>query len=93
MSTEITNNTELSRYEVRLDGALAGFSQYRQNGQRTVFTHTEVDPAFEGKGLGSALVKGALDDVRAAGRSAVPLCPFVKAYIERHPEYQDLVAD
>lgn len=91
MSTEITNNPELSRYEVRLDGTLAGFAQYRLNGRRTVFTHTEIDPAFEGRGLGSALARGALDEVRAAGRSAVPLCPFIKAYIDKHPEYQDLL--
>ena len=92
MSTEITNNPEQSRYEIRLDGKLAGFAEYRQSGQRTVFTHTEIDPAFEGNGLGSALAKGALDDTRAAGHTVLPLCPFIKAYSERHPAYQDLVA-
>ena len=53
--------------------------------------HTEIDPAFEGKGLGSALAKGALDAERALGEPVVPLCPFIRAYIDRHPEYADLV--
>lgn len=91
MTTEVTNNTDRSRYEILLDGKPAGFAEYRLDGQRTVFTHTEIDPAFEGKGLGSLLAKAALDDVRAAGRSVVPLCPFIKGYIDRHPEYKDLV--
>jgi len=91
MSTEITNNTGQSRYEIRLDGRLAGFAEYRLSGDKTVFTHTEIDSSFEGHGLGSALARGALDDVRGAGRRVVPLCPFIKRYIDRHPEYQDIV--
>jgi uncharacterized protein len=54
--------------------------------------HTDVAPKWEGKGVGGALVKGALDDVRARGLKMRPFCPFVRAYIKRHPEYQDLVA-
>jgi predicted GNAT family acetyltransferase len=54
--------------------------------------HTEIEPAFEGEGFGSALVSGALDDVRARGKRVRPLCPFVAAYVKRHPEYADLVA-
>jgi len=91
MTTEVTNNAAQSRYEIRLDGKLAGFAEYKLTGTKTVFTHTEIDDAFEGHGLGSTLVVGALDDVRRSGRRAVPLCPFVKRYVERHPEYQDLV--
>ena len=91
MTTEITNNTGQSRYEIHLDGKLAGFAEYRLSGAKTVFTHTEIDPAFEGHGLGSTLARGALDDVRREGRTVVPLCPFIKDYIERHPEYQDLL--
>jgi predicted GNAT family acetyltransferase len=91
MSTEITNNAEQSRYEIHLDGTLAGFAEYKLSGTKTVFTHTEIDDAFEGHGLGSQLAGGALDDVRRSGRTAVPLCPFIKKYIERHTEYQDLV--
>jgi len=56
-----------------------------------VFTHTEIDPEFEGKGLGSQLARGALDAVRAEGSRVVPLCPFMAGYIERHPDYQALV--
>ncbi|SEF78697.1 hypothetical protein SAMN04489712_10233 [Thermomonospora echinospora] len=92
MSKEISDNTGQSRYEIRVDGRLAGFAQYRQRNGAVVFTHTEVDDEYEGQGVGSALVRGALDDVRSRGAQVVPLCPFVKSYIERHPEYQDLVA-
>jgi predicted GNAT family acetyltransferase len=92
MSTEITNNAAQNRYEIRLDGSLAGFAGYRLRKDRVIFTHTEIDPSYEGHGLGGLLAVGALDDVRASGLMAVPLCPFIKAYIDKHPEYQDLVA-
>ncbi|MFV0308581.1 MAG: GNAT family N-acetyltransferase [Desertimonas sp.] len=82
---------ERERYEVTLDGQLAGFAQYVRRGGRTLFVHTEIDPAFEGHGLGSALVGHALDAEREAHRKIVPLCPFVRAYVDRHPEYMDLV--
>lgn len=90
--TKISNNAEAGRYEISLDGKPAGFAEYRLRDNRVIFTHTEVDSAFEGHGLGSSLARGALDDVRGRGLRAVPLCPFIAAYIERHPEYQDLVA-
>src|SRR5438034_9720751 len=90
MSAEITNNTGQSRYEIHLDGKLAGFAKYRLSGARTVFTDTEIDPAFEGHGLGSTLARGALDEVRRGGRTVVPLCPFIKDCVDRHPEYQHL---
>lgn len=80
------------RYVAEVDGAQAGFAQYQLTQELVVFTHTEVDPAFEGMGVGSALVRWALDDVRADGtRTVLPLCPFVKAFIGRHREYVDLV--
>ncbi len=89
----VTDNTEASRYEVTVDGAVAGFAAYRLHGDRIVFTHTEVDDAYEGQGLGGALARGALDDVRARGEYRVTaLCPFISAWIERHPSYQDLLA-
>jgi len=79
------------RFEARTpDGVVAGFAEYVREPGRVIFTHTEVDPAFEGRGVGSALVVGALDQVRASGERVVPLCPFVKAYIARHPAYEDL---
>jgi predicted GNAT family acetyltransferase len=89
---QTTDNTEQHRYEARVDGELAGFAEYRVRGERVVFTHTEVDDAYEGQGIGSALARTALDEVRAAGRRAVPQCPFIRSWIDRHPEYADLVA-
>jgi predicted GNAT family acetyltransferase len=92
--TEVTDNRERSRYEVHVDGTLAGVIVYRAGSGSDVVTmvHTEIEPAFEGHGVGSTLAAGALDDVRTRGLKARPLCPFVAAYIERHPEYADLVA-
>ena len=89
---EVVDNPYEHRYEARdADGTVLGFSAYRRSGDTVVFTHTEVYDAQEGKGVGSVLVRGALDDVRRAGRRIRPLCPFVKAYVERHEEYADLV--
>ena len=88
---EVRDNEESSRYEVWVDGEQAGFAQYVRRGGRTIFVHTEIDPAHEGAGLGSALARGALDAERLRGGPIVPLCPFVRTYIDRHPEYADLV--
>jgi len=89
---EIRNNEAGNRYEVYVDGEPAGFSAYRLTKGTIVFTHTEVDDRFEGHGVGSALARGALDAVRAEGsRRVKPLCPFIKAWIDDHPEYADLV--
>ncbi|GAA1978452.1 hypothetical protein GCM10009718_13840 [Isoptericola halotolerans] len=74
------------------DGTEAGGAYYRRRDGVVTFTHTEISPDLEGQGIGSALAAGALDQVRAAGERIVTLCPFVKAYVERHPEYQDLRA-
>lgn len=93
MSTEITDNAGRKRYEIRLNGEPAGFAEYEPaEGGTLVLTHTEVDPAFEGKGVGGSLARGVLDDVRAQGRTVIPLCPFIKGWILRHPEYRDVVA-
>ncbi len=91
MSIEVRDAPERRRYEVLDDGTLAGFAEYRDQGDIRIFTHTEVFPAFEGRGVGSALARGALDDVRASGRTLVAQCPFIRGYIERHPTYADLV--
>lgn len=88
----VTNNDRRHRYEATLDGAVAGFAVYRDAGGTVVFVHTEVDPAFEGRGIGGALARGALDDVRQRGRRVVAECPFIAAWIDRHPDYQDLLA-
>ena len=91
VSNEVRDAPDRQRYEVIEDGTLAGFAEYRDHGGARVFTHTEVFPAFEGRGVGSALARGALDDVRASGRTLVARCPFIRGYIERQPEYADLV--
>jgi uncharacterized protein len=92
MSTEITDNAAKSRYEIRLDGDLAGFAEYERAEDAVVFTHTEVDPDAGQDGLGSTLVRAALDDVRGRGGSVVAQCSFVRGWIQRHPDYADLVA-
>lgn len=91
-ASEVRDNRDESRYEAVRDDQPVGFAYYRAEQGRLVFTHTEVRPEDEGKGVASALIRGALDDVRRRGLSAVPLCPFVRSFIDRHPEYQDLVA-
>ncbi len=91
---EIVNNEAASRYEARLDGEVLGFSAYRLRGDKVVFTHTEVDSAAEGKGVGSAIAEAALADVRRRGLAVVPLCPFIASYIARHADdYLDLVPE
>ncbi|CAN5224519.1 GNAT family N-acetyltransferase [soil metagenome] len=87
----VQNNEPESRYELAVDGALAIAAYERRDGA-LIFTHTEVPTALEGRGIASRLIKGALDDARAQGLKVVPLCAFVAAYIERHPEEQDLLA-
>lgn len=88
---EIVDNPERRRFEAWLDGEKAGSAHYRRRGGRVIFTHTEVDEAYEGKGIGSRLAAAALDMVRFQGEKAVPLCPFIDSYIRRHGEYSDLV--
>ena len=79
------------RYEARIGQEVAGFVEYhRQPGLITVL-HTEVEPAFEGRGVGAALVRGMLDDIRRQQARVLAVCPFVSAYLQRHPEYADLV--
>jgi predicted GNAT family acetyltransferase len=87
----VRNNEARSRYELEAEGATA-FAAYRMEGGTIVFHHTIVPEALEGRGIGSALVKGALEDVRARGLKIVPHCSFVRGWIERHPEARDLLA-
>jgi len=94
-STTLTvrDNPAVLRYEILRDGELLGLIRYRREPGLVVLVHTEVEPSAEGSGVGSRLVAGALDDIRARGLRLVPLCPFVDAYIRRHPEYADLVGE
>ncbi len=87
---DIKNNKESSRYEVDVNGKDA-FAVYQIDGKRIIFTHTEVPPELEGRGIAGNIVQIALDDSRAQGLQVVPVCPFVSAYIKRHQEYLDLV--
>lgn len=88
---EVRDNEAANRFEAWVDGELAGFAEYTRADGWFVFTHTEVFPAFEGRGVGGRLASGALDQVRARGLRANPQCPFISAYIRAHPAYQDLV--
>ncbi len=84
---------EQNRYEIRDGDRLLGIADYDRRGDQVRFTHTEVDPSAGESGLGSTLVRAALDDVRAKGGSVVPLCSFVRGWIGKHPDYADLVAE
>jgi predicted GNAT family acetyltransferase len=88
---EVRDDPAQSRFEIRIDGTLVGFAEYRLHGTVADFTHTQIDEALEGRGLAGRLIGAALDATRAAGRQVRPYCPFVRAYIARHPEYTDLV--
>ena len=83
---QVRHNPAQSRYELDTEHGTA-VAIYRQQGDRAIFTHTEVPPADEGKGIGSHLVRAALDDTRRRGLKVVPACSFVTAFIRRHPEY------
>ena len=87
----VVNNIEASRYELEVDGEIA-IAVYQQKPGVVVFTHTEVPDALAGRGIGSRLIGGALRDVRANDLKIVPLCEFVAAYLDKHPEEQDLLA-
>lgn len=89
--TEVLNNETERRYELKLEGRVVGVAEYRPAGPSLMFTHTEIEEGHEGQGLGSQLVRAALDDARARKVDVVPMCPFVAAFIREHPEYVDLV--
>ncbi|WP_113704810.1 GNAT family N-acetyltransferase [Nonomuraea lactucae] len=91
MPVDVVDDPERSRFEVRLDGEVAGFAEYRLLPSKIVFTHAEVLPEHQGRGLAGRLVKHALDASREAGLRVVPLCPYVASWIKRHSDYHDLV--
>ena len=91
MTHTIRDNSSHHRYEMDVDGAIA-FSAYRRDGNIVTFTHAVVPDALAGHGIGSALARGALEAVRAQGDKVVAECPFVAAYMAKHPEFQDLLA-
>jgi len=89
---EVVNNAEQGRFEVRLGNDVA-FTEYRRLANGILFPHTEVPPAFEGKGVGGKIVRTALEWARSEGQKVMPTCPFVAGYIQKHPEFHDLVHD
>jgi predicted GNAT family acetyltransferase len=88
----VIDNPDELRYELQLDGVLVAEIRYRLEPGVRVLVDVDVEPRREGRGLGSRLVKGALDDLRAQGLAVVPHALFVADFIKRHPEYSDLVA-
>ena len=91
MDVTVTNAKDQKRYEARVDGVLAAVADYIPTDELVAFTHTQVMAGFEGKGLGSTVVRHGLDDVRRQQLAALAVCPFVTAYVQRHPEYRDLL--
>ena len=90
---EVADAPEHDRYELSIDGAVVGFTAYATRPGLIAFVHTEIDERLHGRGLGDRLIRFALEDVRARGLAVLPFCPFVKAFIERHREFEALVPD
>ena len=88
----VLRNDDRNRYEARRDGKVVGYVLYQLRPGQVVLVHTEIEPEFEGQGVGGVLARETLDDIRARGETVVPLCPFIAGYIERHPAYADLVS-
>ncbi|HEX2362468.1 MAG TPA: GNAT family N-acetyltransferase [Jiangellaceae bacterium] len=91
MQSKMIHNAEDLQYEIWADGELAGYTRYHPYNDALAFIHTEVDERFEGQGLGSTLVRAALDEVRSGDESVLPFCPFVREFIGKHREYAELV--
>ncbi|MGL5809924.1 MAG: GNAT family N-acetyltransferase [Nocardioides sp.] len=94
MSTDITviRNPDLPRYDAVAGGTeVAGFIDYQETSELVVLTHTEVDPSFEGRGVGSTLARAALDDIRERGLKALVICPFILSWLVHHREYVDVL--
>ncbi|GAA2352772.1 GNAT family N-acetyltransferase [Saccharopolyspora halophila] len=89
--SEVKDNPSASRFEVHVDGELAGFAEYKLKTGQISFTHTEVDDRFSGRGLASELVRAALDEARDRELAVLPFCPYVRGWIAKHPDYVDLV--
>jgi predicted GNAT family acetyltransferase len=89
----VADNAARERYEIRVDGKLAGFVKYGMRPESIELVHTEVNDEFEGRGLGGRLISFALDEARARGLAVLPICPFVNDYIQRHRQYVELVPE
>lgn len=91
-SLELNLNPAAQRYEAKLEGSVVAFIEYRDDSSARSLTHTKVNDNLEGQGIGSQLVKFALEEIKSSGSSLVPMCQFVAAYVQRHREYAELVA-
>jgi predicted GNAT family acetyltransferase len=91
MNLVVADAPDAQRYEALLDGELAGVLEYVVKRGRIALVHTEVSPAFEGRGIGAALARFALDDARRRGLRVIASCPYVRSYLARHPEDHDIV--
>lgn len=92
MDFQLSDNQEKHRFELHVGTELAAFAEYNVLKNGLLFTHTEVLPAFEGRGIGSAIARYALDETRRRSVQAIPVCPFIAGYLRKHPEYQDLLS-
>jgi len=88
----VRHDESQQRYILEVEGKELGVASYQDDGERQVFTHTEVDPSLEGQGMGSKLIRDALDDARQRGKRVVPVCEFVAAYVKKHHDWDDIIA-
>lgn len=88
---KVRHDEEQQRYVLEINGQLLGFAQYHEEGDRQIFTHTEIDDSLSGKGMGSMLVRKSLDDARQRGKRIVPVCEFIGAYVKKHPDWNDIL--
>jgi predicted GNAT family acetyltransferase len=93
MNSKVVDNAEQQQFEMDAGDGHRPIIAYERHGEQIVLTHTEVPEALSGRGVGSQLVRGALELIRVGGLRVVPQCAFVAAYIQRHPEEQDLLTD
>lgn len=89
----VSDNPDLSRFEILVDGQVAGFTDYVLRPDVIQFIHTEIGEAYGGQGLATKLVRAELDEARSRGLAVHPYCPFVKGFIQKHPDYRDLVPE
>ena len=93
MDFEVIDNAEAQRFELRRDGTMVGLATYRRHGDQVIVPHVETFPEHRGQGYAARLMDGALEQIRAAGQTIVPLCPFAATHIRDHPHHHDLVAE
>jgi predicted GNAT family acetyltransferase len=91
MPNVVQDNPDKQRFEIIVDGEVGGFAAYRVRDGAVVITHTQVEPEHRGGGIGARLARGTLDALRDRGARVVPSCPYIAAYIAKHPQYEDLV--